>query len=70
MRLDSKWNHRPYIPYHWDSGSPYIRRIAPFADRIELEWVNEECDQAYLVVQEKGKEETGAFLQNIGELSL
>ncbi|HEY8443781.1 MAG TPA: exo-alpha-sialidase [Clostridia bacterium] len=64
MRLDSKWNHRPYIPYHWDSGSPYIRRIAPFADRIELEWVNGECDQAYLVVQEKGKEEIKRYALN------
>jgi len=54
------WSYRPYTPFLWNVGDPYICRIVPTMDSVSLYWLETEGDESYKIVYRKRGEE--AFL--------
>lgn len=60
MKGITGWGYRPYRPAHRlnEAAAPFVVRIAPYADSIELEWLDNGAPNAAHVVywREKGAE--------------
>lgn len=42
MKYNKKWSYRPYRPFFYEVGEPYINRIIPDVNNIHIEWCADE----------------------------
>ena len=56
MRAHENWSWRPYRPPFFDTGEPYLCRVAPDAGRIALEWLPNGSGEYEVLFREKGEE--------------
>ena len=42
MKYNKKWSYRPYRPFFYEVGEPYINRIIPDVNNIHIEWCTDE----------------------------
>lgn len=56
MRAHENWSWRPYRPPFFDTGEPYLCRVAPDTGRIVLEWLPNGSGEYEVLFREKGEE--------------
>ncbi|MBR4235428.1 MAG: hypothetical protein IKR85_05115 [Clostridia bacterium] len=57
MQAHSLWSYRPYSPFLFDAGTPYICRVVPYLSSVHIEWLSEAGARGYDVfIGKKGEE--------------
>ena len=56
MKGTALWSHRPYRPFFWEVGDPYLCRVAPSRDQIRLEWLTQDGAEYEIFYRIRGKE--------------
>ena len=59
MKGTALWSHRPYRPFFWEVGDPYLCRVAPSRDQIRLEWLAQDGAEYEIFYRVRGE---GDFL--------
>lgn len=50
MKACQAWSYHPYQPLLFDTGAPYITRVVPGENSIQLEWLPEEGQTEYTIL--------------------